>query len=141
MRLYSAHTITTRFLKKVSILTERDGLMKEHRESPRYEVVLKVRYETEKALRDAVIHNLSSGGLYLTTQNPLAVGYEFDLEIELPSKAEWIKGKCSVVWVNEIDTKDYPRGMGVAFLEMPQKYWELIDGYSDDEQERISDGQ
>ncbi|MBW2319126.1 MAG: hypothetical protein BBJ60_12120 [Desulfobacterales bacterium S7086C20] len=115
--------------------------MKEHRESPRYEVVLKVRYETEKALRDAVIHNLSSGGLYLTTQNPLAVGYEFDLEIELPSKAEWIKGKCSVVWVNEIDTKDYPRGMGVAFLEMPQKYWELIDGYSDDEQGRISNGQ
>jgi uncharacterized protein (TIGR02266 family) len=107
--------------------------MEERRETPRYQVVLKVRYETEEALRNAVIHNLSSGGLYLTTPHPLSVGYEFELEIELPQQEEWITGKCKVVWVNEIDTKDYPKGMGVAFLEMPPKYRELIDRFAEDE--------
>jgi uncharacterized protein (TIGR02266 family) len=107
--------------------------MKERRETPRYQVVLKIRYETGQALRDAAIHNLSSGGLYLTTPNPLGVGYEFELEIELPNADEWIVGKCKVVWVNEIDTKDYPKGMGVAFLEMPPKFRELVESYSDDE--------
>jgi len=107
--------------------------MAERRETPRYQVVLKVRYETEQALRDAAIHNLSSGGLYLTTTNPLGVGYEFELEIELPGQDEWIVGKCKVVWVNEIDTTDYPKGMGVAFLEMPPKYRELVERCSADE--------
>jgi uncharacterized protein (TIGR02266 family) len=116
----------------VTWVTERNGFMKERREAPRYQVVLKVRYETEAALRNAAIHNLSSGGLYLTTPDPLSVGYEFDLEIELPEE-EWIVGKCKVVWVNEIDTKDYPKGMGVAFLEMPPKYKALIDQYSEDD--------
>ena len=106
--------------------------MKERRETPRYQVVLKVRYETEEALRNAVLHNLSSGGLYLTTPDPLSVGYEFELKIELPEREEPIAGKCKVVWVNEIDTEDYPRGMGVAFLEMPPEYKDLVDRYSED---------
>jgi uncharacterized protein (TIGR02266 family) len=101
--------------------------MKERRETPRYEVVLKVRYETEEAFQDAVIHNLSPGGLYLTTQAPFDVGYEFQIEIELPEKDEWIKGTCRVVWVNEIDTESYPKGMGVTFLEMPSKFKELLE--------------
>ncbi|MBW2108745.1 MAG: TIGR02266 family protein [Deltaproteobacteria bacterium] len=101
--------------------------MDERRVTPRYEVVLKVRYETDKAFQEAAIHNLSSGGLYLTTQTPFGVGSEFELEIELPERGEWIKGRCKVVWVNEIDTEQYPRGMGVVFLQRPAGYTELLE--------------
>lgn len=104
--------------------------MKERRGTPRYEVVLKVRYDTKEALQDAVIHNLSSGGLYLTTQAPFDVGYEFQIEIELPEQNEWIEGKCRVVWVNEIDTESYPKGMGITFLEAPSKFKDLVEKYS-----------
>lgn len=106
---------------------ERVKAMVERRVTPRYEVVLKVRYETDEAFKDAAIHNLSTGGLYLATQTPFDVGSEFHIEIELPERKEWIKGLCKVVWVNEIDTDQYPRGMGVAFLEKPAKYSELVE--------------
>ena len=100
--------------------------MTERRVAPRYEVVLKVRYETDKAFQEAVIHNLSSGGLYLATQTPFDVGSEFQIEIELPERNGWIKGRCKVVWVNEIETDQYPKGMGVAFLETPSGYNDLV---------------
>ncbi len=105
--------------------------MKERRESPRYEMVLRIRYETQEAFQDAVIHNLSTGGLYLATQTPFNVGHEFQIEVGLPGKDEWIKGTCTVVWVNEIDTLSYPKGMGVMFLEMPPKYKEYVQKYSE----------
>jgi uncharacterized protein (TIGR02266 family) len=100
--------------------------MKERRGTARYEVVLKVRYEDEKDFQSAVIHNLSSGGVYLATPDPFAVGSEFELEVELET-GEWIRGRCKVVWVNEIDTESYPKGMGVAFLETPPQYKELLE--------------
>ena len=101
--------------------------MDERRGTPRYEVVLRVRYESAKAFQDAVIHNLSTGGVYLATPNPFEIGTEFQLDIELPDSEEWLRGRCKVVWVNEFDTDQYPRGMGVAFLETPPKYQELLD--------------
>jgi uncharacterized protein (TIGR02266 family) len=100
--------------------------MDERRGTPRYEVVLKVRYESEKDFQDAVIHNLSSGGVYLATPNPFEIGSEFQLDIELPDTKEWLRGRCKVVWVNEFDTRQYPRGMGVAFLETPPQYQALL---------------
>ena len=109
--------------------------MDERRGTPRYEVVLKVRYETEQEFRDALIHNLSSGGVYLATQNPFAIGSEFKLDIELPETEEWISAMCTVVWVNEIDTQQFPRGMGVAFLETPPKYTQLLERSADDRKE------
>ena len=101
--------------------------MTERRVDQRFEIVLKVRYETDKEFQDAVIHNLSSGGVYLATQTPFEVGSEFQIEIELPERNEWVRGLCKVVWVNEIDTAQYPKGMGVAFLETPSGYRELVD--------------
>ena len=103
--------------------------MKEHRVAPRYEVVLKIRYETDKEFQGAVIKNLSAGGLYLATEAPFDVGHEFQIEIELPESDDQIKGSCKVVWVNEITTKQYPKGMGVAFLEKPPRYKQLVEEY------------
>ncbi len=100
--------------------------MKEQREAPRYEVVLKVRYETDEAFQNAVIHNLSSGGVYLATATPFDVGGTFQMEIELPERNKWIKASCRVVWVNEIDTAQFPKGMGVMFLETPPGYEDLV---------------
>ena len=103
--------------------------MTERRRSPRYEVVLKLRYETEEAFGDTVIRSLSSGGLYLSTQTPFNVGSEFAVVVDLPQKEAWIKGTCEVVWVNEIDTENYPRGMGVRFIQMAPEYRNRLDAY------------
>jgi Tfp pilus assembly protein PilZ len=121
--------------------------MKERRRSPRYEVVLRVRFETKKAFQDAIVHSLSSDGLYLVTEDPFDVGRKFRIEIDLPRKKEWIKGTCEVVWVNLIETKAYPKwiyeaqilkdvapqqlnkGMGVKFVQLSPKYRKRVDEY------------
>ena len=121
--------------------------MKERRRSPRYEVVLKVRFETKKAFQDAIVHSLSSDGLYLVTEDPFDVGRRFRIEIALPKKRQWIKGTCEVVWVNLIETKAYPKwiyeaeilkdvapqqlnkGMGVRFVQLSPKYRKRVDDY------------
>lgn len=121
--------------------------MKERRRSPRYEVVLKVRFETKKAFQDAIVHSLSSDGLYLVTDDPFDVGRRFRIEIDLPRKKQWIKGTCEVMWVSLIETETYPKwiyeaeilrdvapqqlnkGMGVKFVQLPPKYRKRIDEY------------
>jgi Tfp pilus assembly protein PilZ len=121
--------------------------MKERRTSPRYEVALKVRFKTKKAFQDAVVHSMSSGGLFLATDTPFNLGHRFTIEIDLPKKKEWIKGTCEVVWVSQIKTKEYPKwiyeanilkgiapqqlhqGMGVKFVEILPKYRKRLEEY------------
>jgi uncharacterized protein (TIGR02266 family) len=113
-------------------VSRKDKPMTERRRNPRYEVVLKIRYETDEAFGDTVIQSLSSGGLYLSTQTPFNVGSEFAIIIDLPQKEEWIKGTCEVVWVNEIDTETYPKGMGVRFTRMAPEYTSRLEAYLGD---------
>jgi uncharacterized protein (TIGR02266 family) len=110
-------------------VSRKDKDMTERRRSPRYEVVLKLRYETEEAFGDTVIRSLSSSGLYLSTQTPFNVGSEFAIVVDLPQKEAWIKGTCEVVWVNEIDTENYPKGMGVRFIQMAPEYRSRLEAY------------
>jgi uncharacterized protein (TIGR02266 family) len=70
---------------------------------------------------DALIHNISQAGVYLATDAPFDVGYQFALEIDLPNDKGQIKGKCEVIWVNEIEAEDYPKGMGVQLFELEPK--------------------
>jgi uncharacterized protein (TIGR02266 family) len=103
--------------------------MDERRKCPRYEVVLKARYETEEAFQDAVLSSLSEGGLYLAIETPFDVGHKFAIDIDLPQKEGWIKGMCEVVWVNQIEAENYPKGMGVRFVQMAPEYKEHLDEY------------
>lgn len=106
--------------------------MKERRKGPRFDVVLQAHYETREDFQAALIHSISEVGVYLQTDAPFDVGYQFRLEIYLPEKGQRIKGKCEVVWINQIETKDYPKGMGVKFIELAQKDRRLLGNYIDD---------
>ena len=85
--------------------------MKDRRKGPRFDVVLQAYYETKEDFRDALIHSISEVGVYLTTD------------------AGRIRGKCEVVWVNQIETEDYPKGMGVKFIELESQEREILEKY------------
>ena len=68
-------------------------------------------------------------GVYLATDRPFDAGYQFLIEIDLPNDKGQIKGKCEVVWVNQVEAKDYPKGMGVQFVELKSKDRELLTEY------------
>ena len=103
--------------------------MKDRRKGPRFDVVLQAYYETKEDFRDALIHSISEVGVYLTTDVPFDVGYRFLIEIYLPADAGRIRGKCEVVWVNQIETEDYPKGMGVKFIELESQEREILEKY------------
>jgi Tfp pilus assembly protein PilZ len=73
--------------------------------------------------------NISQTGVYLATDAPFDAGYQFAIEIDLPNDKGQIKGKCKVIWVNEIEAEDYPKGMGVHLFELEPKDRELLEEY------------
>ena len=103
--------------------------MEDRRSSPRLDVILKVRFERKEDFQEALIHNISQVGVYLATDRPFDVGYQFLIEIDLPNHKGQIKGKCEVVWVNQVEAKDYPKGMGVQFIELKSKDRKLLTEY------------
>ena len=103
--------------------------MDDRRRSPRLDVVLKVRFESREDFKDALIHNISQTGVYLAMDAPFDVGYQFTIEINLPNDKGQIKGKCEVIWVNEIEAENYPKGMGVQLVELEPKDLELFEEY------------
>jgi uncharacterized protein (TIGR02266 family) len=92
-------------------------------------VVLKVRFETKEDFQEALIHNISQMGVYLATDAPFDAGYKFLIEIDLPGNKGQIKGKCEVVWVNEVEAEDYPKGMGVQFTDLSPEDRKLLQDY------------
>ena len=103
--------------------------MDDRRRSPRMDVVLKVRFQSKEDFQEALIHNISQVGVYLATDKPFNVGYQFSIEIDLPGEKGTIKGGCEVMWVNEIEVKDYPKGMGIQFLDLESKDQALLEKY------------
>jgi hypothetical protein len=67
----------------------------EHRTTRRYDislpVIIRVRLEKEAASRTGKTRDISSRGVYFTTDNDLSAGAELDLTLTLPAGAP----KCS----------------------------------------------
>ncbi len=97
----------------------------------RVPVSLAVRYWTRNELKDRYIHVLGEGGLFVSTVDPLQVGSELDLEVELAQKGTSFKVKGQVVWVNEGDDPN-KRGMGIKFSDLSYEQKRYVYGLVDD---------
>ena len=95
-------------------------------------MVLKVRFQSKEDLQEALIRNISMVGVYLATDKPFDIGYQFYTEIDLPGDKGTLRGGCEVVWVNEIEVEDYPKGMGVQFIDLKPKDQKLLEEYLDE---------
>jgi len=97
----------------------------------RVPVSLAVRYWTRDELKDRYIHVLGEGGLFVSTVDPLPVGSEIDLEVELAQKGTSFKVKGQVVWVNNGDDTS-KRGMGIKFSNLSYEQKRYVYGLVDD---------
>jgi len=80
----------------------------------------------------ACARDISMGGLFISTENPLTQGEKFSLELQLPGHLELMDIKCEVSWVRKQsgDTEASLAGMGVKFLELTKKNKELLNSYT-----------
>ncbi len=75
--------------------------------------------------------NISVGGLFIKTENPLRPGRQFMLKLQLPGVSNPLQIKCEVVWSRkrEEGSPGKPAGMGVKFIEIAEKDYKLIKNY------------
>lgn len=89
-------------------------------------VAIEVEYRTAGAFLVAYSSNLSKGGLFLETDQPLPIGTELTLNFAIPGTGT-IEVVGLVVWVRATDQDGKPAGMGVEFEHLDSRHGEVID--------------
>jgi Tfp pilus assembly protein PilZ len=89
----------------------------ERRKDERIEVMVRVEFDEEYC---CFTGDLSRGGAFVLTQNPMDLGEEFDLKIHIPDGREPVEVGCKTIWTNKYgkESKGLRRGMGVKFLKL-----------------------
>jgi uncharacterized protein (TIGR02266 family) len=85
----------------------------DQRDSPRVPFVLKVDYPDRQAFSDAT-ENLSSGGLFIQTEQPLQVGTKVPLALSFPGLLDPIEIVGRVAWVRPEQAGGRGAGVGIA---------------------------
>ncbi len=75
--------------------------------------------------------DLSSGGLFIRTPNPLELGEQFILKAHLNDGKQPLEIPCKVVWTNKYgkESKNLRRGMGVKFQNVSGEDQRRLDDY------------
>jgi len=64
-------------------------------------------------------YDVSEGGIFVETENPLMIGTQLELEFGLPETSETIRARGKVVRVNPVEIPAKPPGMAIQFVEIP----------------------
>jgi CRP/FNR family cyclic AMP-dependent transcriptional regulator len=109
-------TLSLRLEKTTSIAAE--TILR--RQEVRIQKVLGLQFENKEELIKAYSRNVSSGGIFVCTEDPLPQGERFMLNLFLPNDPEALKIECEVSWTRRvtIDPKGRPLGMGVKFVKI-----------------------
>jgi uncharacterized protein (TIGR02266 family) len=71
--------------------------------------------------------NISPGGMFVRSDDPLAIGERFEFQCELADGYPLVSGQAEVVWVRHLSTSvEEPCGMGARFLQLWDGSEELI---------------
>ncbi len=100
------------------------------REEQRIKKTLSLSYKDRDSFVNAYTANISKGGLFIKTSNPLVEGESFILKLKLPGIEDAFKINCIVAWVNKDESrKDLPVGMGLKFVDMGKNDKLILDRY------------
>jgi type IV pilus assembly protein PilZ len=87
---------------------------------------VRVQFRNASSLLVAYSVNLSRGGVFLETEEPVAIGSDVTLQLEVPRAGPvLLSGRVS--WRRGRPDKDGPVGIGVEFEDMVDTLGELID--------------
>jgi uncharacterized protein (TIGR02266 family) len=96
------------------------------RRQPRLPISLEVAYRTAGAFLVSYSINLSKGGIFLETSQPLPIGEHVSLKFDVPGVGP-LEVDGTVAWVRTGTHDGLPDGMGVQFDRLDQQYGNIID--------------
>ena len=101
------------------------------RSEPRIPKALSLVFRDRQNFVRAYTADVSTGGLFIKTENPLWPGHQFQLKLQLPGLKDLLQIKCEVLWSRkrESSTPDKPPGMGVKFSEISETDYLFIKKY------------
>ncbi len=104
--------------------------MHPQREEPRAEVELEVHYRTVQEFAAAYSQNISGGGIFIRTQEPLRLNQEVRVRFTLPGIARTFDVRGIVVWTNPATSRSsFPSGMGIKFVDLDSEARNIIAGF------------
>jgi len=108
--------------KHLFLATARRILGLPHRSFDRVQTSLKVDFGPDRNnLRPACAYNLSTGGIFIATETPIALNTKMVVRLDLPDTEKPIICESIVSWVNrntDPDQSDIPPGIGLQFLSL-----------------------
>jgi len=105
--------------------------MQERRHDPRVEVDVEVHYRTAQEFLSAYTRNISGGGIYVRTQNPLTLNQSLRIRFTLPGINHKFECNGIVVWVNPPSSQSaLPAGMGIKLEDLDEESRRLLSEYT-----------
>ncbi len=96
------------------------------RRQPRLPISLEVAYRTAGAFLVSYSVNLSKGGIFIETSQPLEPGERVSLKFDVPG-AGTLEVEGEVAWVRTGSLDGLPDGMGIQFDALDAEYGSVID--------------
>jgi len=93
---------------------------------PRLPISLEVAYRTAGAFLVSYSVNLSKGGIFLETAQPLEPGERVTLRFEVPEVGP-LEVEGVVAWLRTGSMDGLPDGMGIQFEQLDARYGDVID--------------
>ena len=105
--------------------------MEERRAEPRVPVELEVHYRSAQEFLTAYTVNISGGGIFIKTREPLPLNQVVHLRFTLPGIARVFNLHGLVVWTNPQPSRSsFPSGMGIKFMNLDAEGKKLIAGFA-----------
>ena len=101
------------------------------RADPRFDVNIKVDYDTKDMFVSNYVTNISKGGLFIQTGDPLPIQSEISLTLVLPGVHATLQTKGKVCWTYDIKkgTSTIITGMGIKFTQLTPSDKDLLESY------------
>ncbi len=90
--------------------------MEDKRKHQRVETNLKSEVHSEEGMTYSTSSDMSKGGIFIMTPEPLHTGSEVALRLRLPGKKE-VEIKGVVRWIQDGDKDGERSGMGIEFMD------------------------
>ena len=103
----------------------------EKRKHARFPVRVLIRYRNADRFFQDYIENISIGGIFVETADPLSIGTNLNLQFSLPGMGSPIQADGVVVHLVKGGARSFPvaGGMGIKFSELNDKNKELLEDY------------
>lgn len=97
------------------------------RRDERAGVVVQLEYRSASHLLVSYCTNLSRGGLFVPSADPLPPGTRLSLSLTVPGDTAPIELQAEVRWVRQFDALEGPAGMGLAFEDIDEVLGDRVD--------------